>query len=98
MCPPPHTEPTFNFTNLSNVIESVRNLDGVTLGLGIPPSRWSAVKRKNPNKHDHYPEAVTYYINCVSGASWLGVAQALWGAEEYAPLEVVSKLYLRGKM
>ena len=65
--------------------------------LGIPDSKRSEMEQKNPNKRDHSREVASYYIDHVPGASWLGVANALWWREDYAPLETVGKLYLRGK-
>lgn len=72
-------------------------MDDVAWWLNIPVSKTREMKQKNPNKRDHCREVVTYYINHFRGASWLGVAVALWGVEDYALLELVNKVYLKGK-
>ena len=95
--PPPHTGPTFNINNLSHVLEGVQNMESVALQLNIPLSKWIEMEQRNPNKRDHRRVVVTYYIERVPGATWLGVADALWWRDEYTQLEVVNKLYLRGK-
>ena len=96
--PPPHTEPTFIMDNLSNVIKGVQDLDCVASLLYIPRLKRIEIRRKNPSNHDLYREVVTYCITHLPGASWLGVAEALWWTHEYAPLEIINKLFLRGKL
>ena len=72
-------------------------MEYVAVWLYIPRSKMSEIKQKNLNKREHCRVIATYYIDHVPGASWLGVANALWISEDYAPLEVVQRLYLRGK-
>ena len=56
------------------------------------------MRQNNPNKRDHCREVATHYIiDRVPGACWLGVAVALWQECDYAPLEIVNKVYLKGK-
>ena len=72
-------------------------MDGVAVWLGIPELKRIEMRQKNANKRGHCREVASYYVAHVPGASWLGVAHALWYREDYAPLESVGKLYLRGK-
>ena len=97
ICPPPHTEPTLTIKNLSNVLEGVMNVGDVAFRLGIPDSKRREMRQNNPNKRDHCQEVARYYVTQGPGATWLGVADALWRYEDYAPLETVNKVYIRGK-
>ena len=92
-----HTEQTLTLDNLTSVLEGVpvHCLNKVAEWLHIPFSE----RRENLRYTPRYVRTYycDYWLTYHPAPSWKLVAIALWMTEEHAALEVLQKIYLKGK-
>ena len=88
------TDPSLTLTNLTQLLEDVRDLEYVTLYLDIPRSVYNRIKGQLSERMKAYWK---WYLNNHPCPSWRHIANALYMREEHGVLEVLKSRYLKGE-
>ena len=91
------TEATLTLENLTSLLEGVRVLDIMADFLHIPDNKQVEIRRQYSNISQQKQEYWQYFLSQHPTPSWLIVADALYLTGEHGALEVLRKLYLKGR-
>ena len=91
------TDPSLTLTNLTQLLEDVRDLEYVTLYLDIPRSVYNRIKAQESSKSERRKACWEWYLNNLPCPSWHHIANALYMREEHGVLEVLKSRYLKGE-
>ena len=75
----------------------VQYMDSVALGLQIPPSKRNEIQQQYASAPHCKRGYTDYWLAHHPAPSWKAIAISLWEAGELGALEVVQKLYFKGK-
>ena len=81
-------------------MNGVQNMDGVlsvTYWLQIPRSKQIEIQQQYDSVPHRKREYIDYWLGHNPAPTWKAIAISLWGAGELGALEVVQKLYFKGK-
>ena len=93
------TDPSLTLTNLTQLLEDVGNLIGVTQYLDIPYSVYDSITTiTQQSSWSEYRKACwEWYLNNHPCPSWRHIANALYMSEEHGVLEVLKSRYIKGE-
>ena len=92
------TDPSLTLTNLTQLLEDVRDLYFVTMHLNIPRSVYSSIIKAQKSIESECRKACwEWYLNNHPCPSWCHIANALYIIEEHGVLEVLKSRYLKGE-
>ena len=93
------TDPSLTLTNLTQLLEDVRNLLDVTIKfyLDIPPSVYSSIDTQQSSESERRKAYWEWYLNNHPCPSWRHIANALYMSREHGVLEVLKSRYLKGE-
>ena len=72
-------------------------MDTVALELQIPASKRDEIKQQYARDPGRKPAYMEYWVAHHPAPSWKMIAISLWESSELGALEVVQKLYFKGK-
>ena len=93
---PTHPEPSLTLDNLTSVFDGVKDMEFVGAWLQIPDSKQDELEQQYDGQQIKRAFSA-YFMSHHPAPSWLIIAIALWCMKEHGALEVVQKLYLKGK-
>ena len=88
------TDPSLTLTNLTQLLEDVRDLNLVTVYLDTPHSVYSSIYTRESEFRKGCWE---WYLNNHPCPSWRHIANALYLSGEHGVLEVLKSRYLKGE-
>ena len=89
------TDPSLNLTNLTKLLEDVKDLNYVRGGLDIPNSVYNSISERHSSMSQR--EACwEWYLNNNPSPSWRYIAYILYILKEHEVLEVLKSQYLKG--
>ena len=91
------TDPSLTLTNLTQLLEDVRDLYDVTLYLDIPPSVFHSIYTQQSSESERRKAYWEWYLNNYPCPSWRHIANALYISREHGVLEVLKSRYLKGE-
>ena len=91
------TDPSLTLTNLTQLLEDVRYLGGVTVYLGIPRSVYDRIKAQESSESERRKAYCEWYLNNHPCPSWRHIANALYMEKKHGVLEVLKSRYLKGE-
>ena len=91
------TDPSLTLTNLTQLLEDVGNLIGVSDYLDIPGSVYNSIPTQQSSVSERRKACWEWYLNNHPCPSWHHIANALYMSEEHGVLEVLKSRYLKGE-
>ena len=91
------TDPSLTLTNLTQLLEDVRDLYLVSGYLDIPLSVYSRIKAQESSESEHRKACWEWYLNNHPCPSWRHIANALYMSKQHGVLEVLKSRYLKGE-
>ena len=91
------TDPSLTLTNLTQLLEDVRDFGLVTIDLDIPPSVYSSIDTQQSSESERRKACWEWYLNNHPCPSWCHIANALYMRDEHGVLEVLKSRYLKGE-
>ena len=91
------TDPSLTLTNLTQLLEDVRDLEYVSYYLDIPGSVYSSIETQQSSKSERRKACWEWYLNNHPCPSWRHIANALYMNKEHGVLEVLKSRYLKGE-
>ena len=91
------TDPSLTLTNLTQLLEDVRDLIGVTYYLDIPFSVYNSITAQQSSGSECRKACWEWYLNNHPCPSWRHIANALYMNREHGVLEVLKSRYLKGE-
>ena len=92
--PPPSPDPTLTFTNVTRVLESVRDLDRLGDVLNVPYSVRGKINRDYATTEQQRNDTVSYWLQSMPNSSWNVLLSRLYSWEEMTALEA-EKQYIQ---
>ena len=90
------TDPSFNLTNLTKLLEDVKDWNYVGAGLDIPKSVRDSISNQHSNMSQCKEAYCEWYLNNHPSPSWHHIAYSLYWYEEHVVLKVLKSQYLKG--
>ena len=91
------TDPSLTLTNLTQLLEDVRDLEYVADYLDIPDSVYDRIKAQESSESERREACWEWYLNNHPCPSWRHIANALYTSREHGVLEVLKSRYLKGE-
>ena len=91
------TDPSLTLTNLTPLLEDVRDLDLVSAYLDIPDSVYSSITTLQSSVSERRKACWEWYLNNHPCPSWRHIANALYMSRKHGVLEVLKSRYLKGE-
>ena len=91
------TEPTISLRTITSVMSGVQDMDRVAYWLQIPPSKQTEIQQQYDSVPLRKQAYMEYWLAHHPAPSWKVIAISLWVTGELAALEMVQKLYFKGK-
>ena len=91
------TDPSLTLTNLTQLLEDVRNSIGVSGYLDIPDSVYSSIITQQSSESERRKACWEWYLNNHPCPSWHHIANALYMSYKHGVLEVLKSRYLKGE-
>ena len=91
------TDPSLTLTNLTQLLEDVRDLVFVTGNLDIPFSVYNSITTQQSSESEGRKAFWEWYLNNHPCPSWRHIANALYKSKEHGMLEVLKSRYLKGE-
>ena len=91
------TDPSLTLTNLTQLLEDVRDLVYVTGYLDIPTSVYNSITTQQSSESERRKAYWEWYLNNHPCPSWHHIANALYMRGEHRVLEVLKSRYLKGE-
>ena len=91
------TDPSLTLTNLTQLLEDVRDLVIVPYDLDIPDSVRNSIYTQQSSESERRKACWEWYLNNHPCPSWHHIANALYMSEEHGVLEVLKSRYLKGE-
>ena len=91
------TDPSLTLTNLTQLLEDVRNWFGVSYHLDIPYSVRNSIDTQQSSGSERRKACWEWYLNNHPCPSWRHIANALYMEREHGVLEVLKSRYLKGE-
>lgn len=92
-----YTEPTLTVDNLTSLLEGVHNLDGMAIELDIPYHKQSEIKKEYGSDAETKQRYWVYWLTHHPCPSWTLMANALYRSLEHEILQMLLKMYLKGR-
>ena len=90
------TDPSLNLTNLTKLLEDMKDLNYVSGGLDIPDSVRESISEQHSSMSQHKEACWEWYLNNHPSPSWRRIAFVLYNLKEHEVLEVLKSQYLKG--
>ena len=91
------TDPSLTLTNLTQLLEDVRDLVAVSDYLQISYSVYNSIITQQSSGSERRKACWEWYLNNYPCPSWRHIAYALYMSEEHGVLEVLKSRYLKGE-
>ena len=91
------TDPSLTLTNLTQLLEDVKNFGLVTDYLDIPRSVYGSIYTQQSSESERRKAYWEWYLNNHPCPSWRHIANALYMSREHGVLEVLKSRYLKGE-
>ena len=91
------TDPSLTLTNLTQLLEDVKNFGLVTDYLDIPRSVYDSIYIQQSSESERRKAYWEWYLNNHPCPSWRHIANALYMSREHGVLEVLKSRYLKGE-
>ena len=91
------TDPSLTLTNLTQLLEDVRDLIDVSAYLHIPFSVYCSITTQQSSESERRKACWEWYLNNHPCPSWRHIANALYISKEHGVLEVLKSRYLKGE-
>ena len=91
------TDPSLTLTNLTQLLEDVRDLVFVSPYLDIPYSVYSNIRIQQSSESERRKACWEWYLNNHPCPSWRHIANALYMKDGHGMLEVLKSRYLKGE-
>ena len=91
------TDPSLTLTNLTQLLEDVRNLEQVILYLDVSLSVRNSIYTQQSSVSERKKAYWEWYLNNHPCPSWRHIANALYMNKEHGVLEVLKSRYLKGE-
>ena len=90
------TDPSLNLTNLTKLLEDVKDWNYVGAILDIPDSVRDIIQEQHSSVSQRKEAYWEWYLNNHPSPSWRYIAYILYDLEEHEVLEVLKSQYLKG--
>ena len=90
------TDPSLNLTNLTKLLEDVKDWNFVRGGLAIPYSVYDSISEQHSSMSQRKEACWEWYLNNHPSPSWRYIAYILCVFMEHEVLEVLKSQYLKG--
>ena len=90
---PSFPDPTLTFTNVTRVLESMKDVDSLVDVLNVPDSVEYKISQDYATPEQQRNAIVRYWLQSMPNASWSGLAGGLYIMEEMTTLEAVKQYF-----